>query len=159
MAITNYHNKRRFKQAVRLWIALDVLYKVAKGEKRFVMVCGQRQYEDAEDCVEPRAKRRKLNAASKEGTATKYISAHGDAAGSAQEYTKRPRRPHRKGREAGAANSPARLVVPHGTEAGAATGIQGPNRAGVAGKFAGSRQRRLARSFVNIDLHQTGSSI
>lgn len=156
MAITNYHNKKRFKQAVRLWIALDVLYKVAKGEKRFVMVCGQRQYEDAEDCVEPRAKRRKLNAASKEGAATKYVSAHRAAAGSAQEYTNRPRRPHGK---AGAAKSPTRLVVPYGTEAGTATGLQGPNRAGAAGKFAGRRQRRLARSFVNIDQHQPGSLI
>jgi len=161
MAITKYHNKKRFQQAVELLFTLDVLYQVAKGEKRFVMVCGQRQYEDAKDCVKRRrsgnmsdSKRRRLNAAPKEGVANKYVSAHRGTAGGAEEYT-RSRRPHGR---AGTADATL-LCTPDGSAAGTATGIQGPNRAGMAGKAAGRRQRRMARSFVNIDMQQAGSSI
>jgi len=46
--LKTYHNRRRFKRAIKLFAALDTLYKVAKGEKKYVLICGQRQFIDVE---------------------------------------------------------------------------------------------------------------
>jgi len=44
--LKKYYTKRKFRTAVKMLITLGTLYDVAKGDKKFVMVCGQRHFID-----------------------------------------------------------------------------------------------------------------